>query len=138
MKQVDIPKSQQELTELCRTVRKLIEQSKYQESEMLIQSAMGSHPHAPEPHNLIGILLEKKGDHLSAMKHFRAAWVLDPTYLPARHNLEHYGTFFSKGKCAYDETDCLSEKKENLYKIEYDRRGIGHVVGRVKNENIKK
>lgn len=138
MKQIGIPKSQQELAELCCTVRKLIDQKKYQEIELLIQSAMGRYPHAPEPHNLMGILLEKEGDHLTAMKHYRAAWALDPTYLPARYNLERIGTFFSKGKCAFDETDCPKDKKEDLYKIEYDAHGIGHLVRRNKGETICK
>lgn len=138
VKQIDRSENQHELNKLCFSIRQLVEQHKYEESELLIQSAIGSHPHSPVPHNLIGILLEKKGDHLTAMKHFRAAWALDPTYLPAQHNLEHYGTFFSKGKCAYDETDCLKEKDEDLYKVEYDEHGIGHVVRRKKHEKINK
>ena len=91
---------------LCDTVRKLVGQKKFEECEALIREAMGKYPHAPQPHNLIGILLEKQGDHLTAMKHFRAAWALDPAYIPARCNLENYGTFYSKQQCAFDETDC--------------------------------
>ncbi|MPN31218.1 hypothetical protein SDC9_178692 [bioreactor metagenome] len=64
------------------------------------------------------------------MKHFRAAWALDPTYIPARQNLDCYGTFFSNGKCAYDESDYSVEEDEERkkYEIEYDKHGIGHIV----------
>lgn len=122
-----------ELTVLCNTVRAFAGKGEYQKCESLIFGAMRKYPHAPEPHNLIGILLEKQGDHLTAMKHFRAAWVLDPTYLPARQNLDCYGTFFSSGKSTYDESDCPAEDKnsnKNNYKIEYDAHGIGRVVRR--------
>lgn len=79
------------------------------------------------------------------MKHFRAAWALDPSYLPAKHNLNTYGTFFSTGHCAFDERDVPSTAPSNteiqydergvgrfVYKtkIEYDQRGIGHIVRR--------
>lgn len=92
--------------ELCDTTRKMVAERRYEECKSCISEMMSYYPHSPIPHNLIGIVLEKEGCHTSAMKHFRAAYALDPTYLPARHNLEHYGTFFSRGKCAYDETDC--------------------------------
>ena len=66
---------------------------------------------------------------MTAMKHFRAAWALDPAYLPARQNLDTFGTFFSHGKSAYDESDCTEEKLEE-YVTEYDANGIGHLVRR--------
>ena len=102
MEQKELSEKTVELSKLCVTVRELISLQDYEKCESLIRSAMGKYLHAPELHNLIGILLEKEGDHLTAMKHFRAAWALDPTYIPARQNLDCYGTFYSSGKCAYD------------------------------------
>ena len=90
---------------------------------------MGEFPNAPEPHNLLGIVMEKEGDHAGAMRHFRAAYALDPTCLPARQNLDHYGTFYSRGGCAYDESDCPQEAPSS-YEIQYDEKGIGHAVRR--------
>ncbi len=130
MKQANTSENKQELAALCSTVRKLVDQSEYRQCESLIINAMCKYPHAPEPHNLIGVLLEKEGDHITAMKHFRAAWALDPTYIPARYNLEHFGTFFSKGKCAFDEMDCSEDEKQDLFKVEYDTHGVGRVVRR--------
>jgi lipoprotein NlpI len=108
-----------------------------EKSELLLEVAIGRYPHDPEPHNLYGILFEKKFDHNMAMKHFRAAWDLDPTYLPARHNLEHYGTFNSRGHCAYEVSDCNEENNDEHsfdYKIDYDIHSIGHINRRYKNE----
>lgn len=48
---------------------------------------------APQPHNLLGILYELIGDNLTARKHYRAAYALDPTYKPACRNLERLITF---------------------------------------------
>lgn len=94
-----------ELDELCATTRELVLEKNYEGCISSICHAMERYPHAPEPHNLMGIVMEKMGDHVSAMKHFRAAWALDPTYMPANHNLNVYGTFFSNGRCAFDESD---------------------------------
>ncbi len=118
----------QELTVLCSTVKELAQQKKIQESETLIREAMGRFPHSPEPHNLFGLLLEMQGDHLTAMKHFRAAFALDPAYIPVRHNLDLFGSFYPKGKWAYDVSDCPEEKKGGANKIEYDTIGIGPAV----------
>ena len=65
--------------------------SRYSEAEQYIKSAMAYDMTAPQPHNLFGILLEYRGDRLRAMKHYRAAADLDPTYLPAKNNLYRLG-----------------------------------------------
>ena len=122
-----LSENQKELNVLCNKIRALTGMGDYRKCESLIISAMGKYPHAPEPHNLLGVLLEKEGDHPAAMKHFRAAWALNPTYMPARQNLDNFGTFFSRSRYAYDESDCPAEEKNNNYKTEYDDQGVGHV-----------
>ena len=121
--------SKEDLRALCASVRELVDIEDYQTCESLICGAMGEYPDAPEPHNLLGILLEKKGDHPEAMKHFRAAWALDPAYRPAQRNLECYGTFFSDGRCAYDESDCPAEE-DLRYQFEYGAHGVGRAEER--------
>jgi tetratricopeptide (TPR) repeat protein len=131
MKKQYLSENKKNLNILCVKVRELIAIQEYQKCEDLILHAMENYPHEPEPHNLLGILLEKKGEHLLAMKHFRASLALDPTYLPVQQNLKCYGTFFSSGYCAYDESDCPAEEEQNNnYKVEYDMHGIGHVIRR--------
>lgn len=129
MKNARTAKTNGELEELCATVRSLVSDGDYELCTRLICQAMECFPHAPHPHNLLGIVLENTGDHLTAMKHFRAAWALDPTYLPASHNLNTYGTFFSSGRCAFDESD-VSPSPSNNMEIRYDQRGIGRAVRR--------
>lgn len=129
MKRKDNNSLPTELDILCGYVRELVLNRNFEESLRSICRAMESHPHAPQPHNLMGIVLEKMGDHASAMKHFRAAWALDPTYLPANHNLNVYGTFYSNGSCAFDESDVPPPPKSTI-EIVYDSRGIGRMVRR--------
>ena len=134
MKNIEDRKNEKEqLTALCDSVRRLCEESRYDQCCTLIYKAMSDYPHAAQPHNLLGIVLEKTGDHLTAMRHFRAAWALDPSYRPANHNLNIYGTFINNGICAFDEED-LEEEQYDKVKIVYDRRGIGHVMSRNKIE----
>lgn len=49
--------------------------------------AVGLDPERPEAFNLLGVLYELSGDHNQAMKHYRVALDLDPTYEPARLNM---------------------------------------------------
>lgn len=121
---------------LCSSVRSLCEDGKFEECCGQIYEAMSEFPHAVEPHNLLGIVLEKMGDHGLAMKHFRAAWTLDPTYRPASTNLHNFGTFYSNGRCAYDESDLESEANHD-FEIIYDEGGVGHVVRKNKIEHDK-
>ncbi|MBE6113799.1 MAG: hypothetical protein E7191_01820 [Erysipelotrichaceae bacterium] len=116
-----------ELKKLCLDVRNQAIEGKYEECKMEICHAMEKYPHAPQPHNLMGIILEKKRDHINAMKHFQAALSLDPTYRPADYNLYKYGTLLSNCKCAYDESDLPMETPTDLETI-YDERGVGRVV----------
>ena len=119
---------------LCQQAKELIGRLAYDECADVLSKAMQAHPHAAEPHNLFGILLEKRGDHVAAMKHFRAAWALEPTYLPARYNLDLYGTLCVHGSCAYTEADCPKKDSLYTYTLEKDGYGVEHVVKRGKNK----
>lgn len=59
----------------------------------LISRAHILDPGAAEPHNLLGILSELKGDDIAARKHYRAAYALNPTYKPSCRNLERLCIF---------------------------------------------
>ena len=116
------------LSILCKDVRYLMENKEYDICQERITEAMKVYPHAPQPHNPMGILLEKNGEHGNAMKHFRAAWALDPTYIPARRNMERFCNLYPKGACAFDESDCRKEDKRTRYEAVYDEYGVGHMV----------
>lgn len=119
---------QRRLGSLCDSVRSLVIDGEYDRCSRVICEAMEHYPHDPEPHNLMGILLEHMGDHSRAMKHFRAAWALDPTYRPASQNLNNYGTFYSNGTCAYDESGC--EDEAAFCTMHYNDYGVGHIIRR--------
>ena len=118
----------EELTQLCRQARQMTEDGELDACETLLGEAMRNHPHAPEPHNLLGMLLERRGDHLTAMKHFRAAQALDPAYEPSAHNLEVYGGFFTnRRQGAWSWQDCGREETARCALV-YDSCGVGRIA----------
>jgi DNA-binding response OmpR family regulator len=54
----------------------------------IVRKAISIDPAKPGAYNLCGVLLEIKGDCLEAQKFYRAALDIDPTYKPAKANLE--------------------------------------------------
>ena len=124
-------RNQEAMQNLTARVRALVAQRHFSEAEDEAAHAMAAAPHDAQPHNLMGIIAESRNDHVQAMKHFRAAWALDPTYRPARINMERYGSFSGQmTRPVYDETECApsSAQSRPAYRIEYDKHGIGHVV----------
>ena len=119
----------QELSELCESIRGLASCREYSRCIAMICQAMQDYPSAPQPHNLLGVILEATGNHPAAMKHFRAARALDPTYCPPSQNLARYGTFSSAGTTAFDECDC-QETLTASEEIRYDPNGIKQIIRR--------
>jgi len=63
-----------------------------------VRKAIAADPAQPEAYNLLGALLEIKGDWLEGQKFYRAALDIDPTYRPARANLERTSSWDKLGK----------------------------------------
>lgn len=104
-----------DMVTLCREIKEDILTKKYRECEEMLARMMFLYPHAPEPHNFFGIILEKRGQHTLAMKHFRASADLDPTFTPAVMNLETFGSFYGDKKVfAYDRQDCINLRKPKM------------------------
>ena len=96
-----------ELVNLCNRVKEYLGRGKYKECMQDICYSMYLYPDAPEPHNLMGILLKKQKNHTGAIKHFRAALDLDPSYLPARENMMDYARGGSSiPECRFCFADC--------------------------------
>ncbi len=53
-----------------------------------IKSAQAERPDSAKVQNLLGIYAEKIGQMELASRHYRASYALDPTYAPAKNNLE--------------------------------------------------
>ena len=62
------------------------------------RKAIAMDPGKSEAYNLLGILYEIKHENLEAQKFYRAALDINPTYTPARVNLERLTSFPSVGK----------------------------------------
>ena len=99
------------------------------QAEECLRHAMQEDMSAPEPHNLYGILLECRGERLRAIRHYRAAYALDPACKPAERNLNRITTTvdtFSKDRCDFgDQSE--REPEPEAYRVEYDERGVGHI-----------
>lgn len=52
-----------------------------------LQKAISMEPRKPEPYNLLGAILELKKETVEALKMYRAAIAVEPTYKPASDNL---------------------------------------------------
>ena len=77
--------------------------------------SIAADPGQPEAYNLLGVLLEIKGDYLDAQKFYRAALDIDPTFKPAQANLERTTSWDKFGKI-----DLGPDKKETAAKDESD------------------
>ena len=111
-----------EMNELCQFVKERLGSNEYKVCEERICQAMALYPSAPEPHNLFGIIAQMKGCHSLAMKHFRVALDLLPTYRPASQNLRIFGELFGSIRLyAFSEVDCLpvesDERKAHVERI---------------------
>lgn len=85
----------------------------FEEAYDLITEAMRIDPDAPQPHNLLGIWLELKGNGDKARKHYRAAYSLDPSFKPACKNLEQSCTILdNKSPRTYDFGDESEETRD--------------------------
>ena len=108
MKKANINENE-ELREFCRNMRCMIEEQDYVKANEEIKRIMSSYPDSPVPHNLLGIILEKEHQHVLAMKHFRAAYALEPSYEPVKRNLNIFGEWQTKGIIYYyDYEDCIA------------------------------
>lgn len=63
-----------------------------------VRKAIAADPAHPESYNLLGALLEIKGDWLEAQKFYRAALDIDPTFKAAGANLERTTSWSKFGK----------------------------------------
>jgi two-component system, OmpR family, alkaline phosphatase synthesis response regulator PhoP len=79
------------------TKRHISDQS-FGDARETVRKAIGADPAQPEAYNLLGVLFEIKNDWLEAQKFYRAALEIDPTFKPARENLERTTSWSKFGK----------------------------------------
>ncbi|AKL94652.1 response regulator receiver protein [Clostridium aceticum] len=79
--------------EMIQYAKKSILSGDYEKAREFLGKAIVKNTEAPEPHNLLGIILEFYGKVSEAQKHYRAALALEPTFSPAQQNLERTAQF---------------------------------------------
>ena len=72
------------LIELC---KRYVTSRRLGEAKAVAQKALSVEPGKPEAYNLLGAFLECRGDWGGAQKYYRAALEIDPSYRPAKANL---------------------------------------------------
>lgn len=96
----------------CLKMKQLICSDQLQEAFQNIYDFIAKHPDSAIPHNLLGIIYEKKRNHVLAMKHFRVAWCLNPTYLPAQENMSNFSSFEPMHRFFYEKSECSKSTKK--------------------------
>ena len=117
-----------QLSNACEEIREMVHQGNFTKSEDRVRELMMLYPDHAAPHNLYGIIKELEGYRILAMKHYRVAWALDNRYAPARHNMERLASLEKTEKIAFVESDIVKVATKSHMKIEYDERGVGHIV----------
>lgn len=77
---------------LLSTARNYLELHNYGQAISFTKEALRCDPSRPEALTLLGQIEESQGDRLNALKKYRAAIDLDPTYRPAHENLDRSTT----------------------------------------------
>ncbi|RCW81784.1 response regulator receiver domain-containing protein [Halanaerobium sp. DL-01] len=68
-----------------------INKRNFSKAKEMLQKATSENSEKPEPFNLLGIIYEMQHKQPEAMKMYRAALALDPSYKPANDNIERAG-----------------------------------------------
>ncbi len=85
----------------------------YQDANDVIRKAISADPARAEAYNLLGVLFEIMDDQTEALKFYRAALDIDPTYKPAWANLERATSWHKLGKIDLGPGEKANEAKNN-------------------------
>lgn len=83
--------------------RKCLTQRDFDAAAEHVRRAIALDSSRPDAFNLLGAILEIRGEHLQAQKQYRAALALDPSYGPAQQNLERSVQLTPKGPVSLGE-----------------------------------
>lgn len=87
-----------EYTPLIQLSKRYITDGQFDDARRIIQKAIATEPGQPEAYNLLGAILEIKGDIIEAQKFYRLALSIDPTYKPAWANLDRTASWHQFGQ----------------------------------------
>lgn len=84
--------------DLIELTKRHISDRRFDQARRTARQAIAADPSRPEAYNLLGALLEIKGQGLEAQKFYRAALDIDPTFTPAAANLDRITSWQKFGK----------------------------------------
>ncbi len=87
---------------LMELANKYVGQRDFTQAAEYVRKALAESPQRPEAFNFLGALMEIKREIPEAQKFYRAAISLDPTYEPARINLDRTAMWDRTGKIIFD------------------------------------
>jgi len=95
--------------------KRFITDRKFGPAKEIVQRAMAADPGQPEAYNLLGALIEITGDLKEALKFYRAALDIDPTFKPAWANLDRAASYHKFGRIVLgpDQPKSPSEEKDD-------------------------
>lgn len=97
----------------------LLRGRRYDEAQLCIHEAIILNDNGVEAQNLIGAYYELIGDRLLALRHYRAAYALEPSYEYANLNIERltYNNFIGTANAPLlgDESLSKLEKNNNMF-----------------------
>lgn len=88
---------------LVALARQAAQRSDFDQARQLVGEALKQAPERPEALTLLGKITEYLGDSLAALKLYRAAIGLDPTYQPAQHNLDRAAFGHGRPRPCFDD-----------------------------------
>ena len=86
------------------------------------RKAIAADPAQPEAYNLLGALLEIKGEGLEAQRFYRAALDIEPTFKPAQANLERTTSWHKFGKIDLGQDKKDSATRDKAGKEDQDEK----------------
>jgi DNA-binding response OmpR family regulator len=84
----DLNEGASDYESLLSLARRAVTRKEFDQAEGFASKAVAVGASRPEAYHLLGSLLEIRGEKAQAMKFYRAALDMDPTYAPARANFE--------------------------------------------------
>lgn len=85
-------------SELIELTKRHITDRNFTAARESIRKSIAADPGQPEAYNLLGALLEIRGDWVEAQKFYRAALDIDPAFKPASVNLDRTTSWYKLGK----------------------------------------
>jgi DNA-binding response OmpR family regulator len=82
---------------LIELAKRYVSDRNFPEAREITRKAIAMDPAQPVAYNLLGALLEIKGDNHEALKFYRAATDIDPSYKPALANIDRLTSWYKLG-----------------------------------------